>query len=119
MPNIIESIILLIQNKKLSLQKEKVLQVELEEIFTQNKLYFKREYRLNQNNIIDFYFPNEKIGLEIKIKGDKAKILEQLERYSRFDEIEGIFLLTNRSVISDGMINNKNLYVYSLGNTYL
>lgn len=115
----INLIISIINKKKLSLEKEKILQFELEELFKQHNLVFKREYRLNNHNIIDFYFPNEKVGIEIKIKGERSKILEQLERYSRFDDICTLFLITNRSVISEEKINNKELFVYSLGNSYL
>jgi hypothetical protein len=58
---------------------------------------FVREYRLTEKDRLDFYLPNERIAIEVKIKGSAAEVLRQLTRYAEHDEIQSIVLVTTRT----------------------
>lgn len=78
-----------------------------------------KEYRLDDKNIIDFYFLAHHIGIEVKIGGSAKDIYRQLERYTAFDQIKEIILLTNRTMGLPATINNKPVYVLNLSKAWL
>lgn len=104
----------------LSVSTEKEMQHDLSICLEENHFNFKREYWLGDNGIIDFYFPDEKIGLELKIKkGSPISIFRQLERYSLSDDIESLILLTNKSMGVPKLSTGKNVILMSAGRSWL
>lgn len=91
---------------------EKKVQHELD--IALKPLGFKREYRLSKKDIIDFYHPEEKIGIEVKIKGPASAILRQCTRYCEFEEIQSLILMTSWSLGWPESINDKPTYYMSL-----
>lgn len=115
----IKKIIDLVYCHTLSLYDEKELQQEISTLLKDKKQIFNKEYYLDSRNIIDFYFPDNKIGMEVKIKGSSIKIYRQCERYCSFDQIEHLILATNKSMGLPKTIKNKNIYVIKLGEAWL
>jgi hypothetical protein len=102
--------------KRLPLQNEKLLQAELANLLPK----FFREYHLADGlGIIDFYYFNSKIGIEVKIKGNRKDIYRQVTRYCQSSEINVLILLTNRAMGLPEFINGKPCYVVNLGTAWL
>jgi alkanesulfonate monooxygenase SsuD/methylene tetrahydromethanopterin reductase-like flavin-dependent oxidoreductase (luciferase family) len=76
---------------------EKDLQAAIEQVFTRNSLPFNREHELGEAGTIDFLLGA--IGLEVKIAGSPASVLEQLIRYAKRPEVEAILLVTTKSSV--------------------
>jgi len=100
-----------------SINNEKLLQGEISKVFVSHGDFFSSEYRLDDKNIIDFFFHKNGIGVEVKIKSNISKqaIYRQCERYCSFDKVKKLVLLTNRSIRLPSKINDKDCYVFSLG----
>lgn len=75
---------------------------------------FEREYRLGPRNRIDFLLPAG-IGIEVK-KGKPARtlVVKQLERYTRFDRIQSIIFVIERSLDIPGELNGKRCICFPL-----
>lgn len=108
-----------ILSKKYSLHDEKILQEEIEDELIANDINYLREYRLSNRSIIDFYFPDEKIGMEIKIKGSVFKIFDQVKRYADFDSVDEIILVSSKFVNLPKKINDKDAHFISLSEAFL
>ena len=119
LPNI-EQLIRLLFCNRLPLHDEKELQSQLEELFFKASVPFKREYRLDDKNIIDFLVYNN-IAVEVKIKTSYSKRATYLQclRYLKFDSVQGLILLTSRSIGFPKEINNKPCYVFNLSTAWL
>jgi hypothetical protein len=102
-----------LQNVKFSLHSEKVLQGEL----SARLVKFMPEYHLNERNIIDFYCDG--IGIEVKIKGSKRRIYEQIRRYCEFEQVEKLIVLTSKSIGLPEKINNRPVFVINLAKAWL
>jgi hypothetical protein len=61
-------------------------------------IVFLREYQLGpEYGRIDFYVPDVKIGIELKVKGSPSQVLRQLYRYAHSPDISALILLTART----------------------
>lgn len=98
------------------LQNEKLLQSEMYDAL---KLPLEREYRLSDKDIIDFFYKEIGLGIEVKIKGTPRNIYRQLERYAAHDEIKVLFLVTCKTMGLPAFINDKPVYLISLGSAWL
>lgn len=78
-----------------------------------------REYRLSEKDIIDFYLPSLKLGIEVKIKGSPVSIYRQLQRYCLHQEIDHIVLVTVRTMGLPERIENKPAHLVTLGAAWL
>lgn len=114
----IESVIKLLNSRRLDLQDEKQLQRQLNVILSANNFKVEPEFRLDPNNIIDFLVDGN-IGIEVKIKGGKKQIYKQVERYSYFNTIQTLILVTNRSMGFPQQMNGKPCFVVNLGKAWL
>lgn len=114
----IHQIIPLLKSKRFSLQNEKQLQQEIEELFHFGlPLEFKREFHLDNNNIIDFLVCQ--LGIEVKINAQRRAIYKQCERYCEFDQIKQLLLITNRSMGFPEQINGKDCFLFNLSKSWL
>lgn len=103
---------------RFSLNDEKALQLELQKALTNEEISFKKEYFLDKHNIVDFY-AGDCVGIEVKIKGSKREIYKQILRYSKFDDIKSILLITNKSIGNPPLFEDKKLVVLNLGTAWL
>lgn len=113
----VQEIINILKSQKLSITTEKELQREIEMLFKDNGLDFEREYRLDNKNIVDFYIDG--LSIEVKIKAGKKAIYKQCERYCNFHDTKALLLITNTSMGFPEQINNKDCYLFSLGESWL
>jgi hypothetical protein len=75
---------------------------------------YEREYHLREADIIDFYFPDGRIGLELKVKGSPAAVMRQLQRYARSPEVDALILMTGHASLAAGcadMLAGKPVHV--------
>lgn len=103
---------------KYSLTSEKELQEELFNL-SLKKLGFIKEYRLSKKHIIDFYNPELKIGIEVKIKGSSSEIYRQVKEYCKYPEISRLLLVSSKAMALPPQIEEKIVDVLLLGKTWL
>jgi hypothetical protein len=109
----IEDTISILSAKKLPLQNEKLLQIEIARILPS----FIPEYPLNGSGVIDFFLSG--VGIEVKITGNRKDIYRQCKRYCDSFEIKSLILVTNRAMGLPSQINGKPCYVVNLGKAWL
>ncbi|WP_210387821.1 hypothetical protein [Mesorhizobium sp. L-8-10] len=106
-----------LSGKRFTLSDEKRLQEEVQEVLDQEGIEYAREHRLNQSDIIDFRCGP--VGIEIKIKGGKRDIYNQIERYAKHDCLEELILVTNVATGFPPELNGKPVYVLNLARAWL
>jgi len=107
-----------ISSRRLNLGSEKALQSEIAEVLTSMGVEFKREFKLSEDDIVDFKFPNG-IVAEIKIKAPKRAIYRQCKRYCSHDLVTGLVLVTATAMGFPEEIDGKPCWVASLGRAWL
>ena len=111
-------LISIIRSYKIQVNNESDVQRQLDGIFANSGIEYKREFVLDKRNRIDFIIGS--IGIEVKIHGISAKrIYDQLNRYCFFEKISSIILITSQACIMPDKINNKEIHVISLGRAWL
>lgn len=108
----------IISKKRFHGHNEKALQSSIAECLRKEAIPFNAEHRLDDNNIVDFMFKGG-IAMEVKIKGNKRAIYDQLERYSRFPEVEKIILITSQSIVLPLSINQKQVHIINLNKAWI
>lgn len=105
----------LLRKKRFSLHDEKVLQSQISSFLLEIGYDFKKEFRFNQKDIIDFVVGESgDIGIEVKISGNKRSIYNQVLRYLEHKELNAIILVTSRNMQLPSTINGKYVLVVSL-----
>lgn len=66
------------------------------QILRENGIPFEREKRLTPEDRIEFYLPDQQMGIECKIEGGSHAVLRQLMRYAKCDIVRELVLLTSR-----------------------
>ena len=96
---------------------ESALQASLERVLQKHRITYIRERDLGRNfGRVDFYLPESRTGLELKVKGSPSQVARQLYRYSLSPEIAAIVLLTGRNRLArmPETMNGKPLLSISL-----
>jgi hypothetical protein len=60
-------------------------------------LGFVREFALSKSDRIDFYHPENRLGVEVKVKSSLQTVLRQLGRYVLSPQIDGLVLATTQA----------------------
>lgn len=121
----VEEIFKALKGQRFNLMDEKILQGQIEKVFSDNSFTFRREHHLDEENknIIDFLvyekYLSGSVGIEIKIKGSKMNIYKQCERYCNFEDVGKLILVTNKAVRLPLNINTKQCYVFNLSKAWL
>ena len=110
----VERIIEILSNERLSLSSEKVLQEEIEAVFKINGISYTREQKLTSKDIPDFMIENS-LAVEVKIKGRAKEIYRQCERYCKIETVKSLLLITNKSIGFPKEIKGTPCYVYNIG----
>ncbi len=113
----VEEIIQILSRCRFPVEHEKDTQEYIDMAFKRNGIDAKREYRLDEKNVPDFFLDG--IAIEVKIKGNAKKIFKQCERYCNFEEVKKLILLTNRSMGFPKEINGKPCYFLNIGRAWL
>ena len=99
------------------LENEKQTQLEIANQLDAAGVEYIREFRLAPGEIVDFMIGD--VAVEVKIKGSRAGILRQLERYSAHAAVAQIILLTSRSILLPPTIGGKPACAISLSRAWL
>ncbi|MBT2909663.1 hypothetical protein PL84_03585 [Vibrio anguillarum] len=114
----LEALIGILRKGKYEFADEKVCQEHMAKHFESLGLRFEREYRLSDGrSIIDFFFPNSGIGLEVKASKawNKMGVYRQCERYCLNSEVAGLILATAKPQGLPEHIEGKPTRFYHLG----
>lgn len=101
--------------KRFVFANEKQLQAEIEKVLL--PMGATREYRLDDNSIVDFFL--EGVAIEVKIKGGRKEIYRQCERYCEVEQVKELVLVTNRAIGFPPQINGKECWIVNLGMAWL
>lgn len=114
---IADDVVAVLKGKRLPLHNEKELQAEIAAQFELAGLGLRREYRLGQHDIADFF--GDGLAVEVKIKGGRRNIFRQLERYAGHSQVERLLLVTNVPMGLPPSILDKPINVFNLARAWL
>lgn len=93
------------------------LQDGLARVFDLNEIPYLREYALGPEfGRVDFFLPDSRIGLELKVQGSPTAVLRQLYRYTLSPEIDSLIFVTARArlIPIDSILNGKPVFSAAL-----
>lgn len=108
----------ILKAKRFTLENEKVTQYQIEQVLIEHKAPYVREYFLDERSEPDFLV-GDGIVIEVKIKGQKRKILQQILRYSNHPDVKAVLLITNVTLGDVILFENKPFKTLSLGYAWL
>src|SRR4051812_46211640 len=89
-----------LKGARIPLNDEKVTQRYLEEVFFRLGIFFAREYRIGDGDILDFWVQRgDGFGAVLEVKMNSARpkdIVRQLERYARHELVTCMVLISNK-----------------------
>ena len=100
------------------LGSESGFQNGLESVLRKHEIPYFREWDLGNNfGRIDFYLPQFRTGIELKVKGSPSEVARQLHRYCQSPDVAAVVLLTGRHRLArmPASINGKPLMSVWLG----
>lgn len=113
----VQDIFALLSRLRLPLSDEKLLQETIAEAFDRAGILHLREDRLSDKDVIDFTVG--RIGIEVKIKGARRAIFNQVCRYAEHDRIKELILITNVATGFPAELNGKPVFVLNLAKAWL
>lgn len=101
---------------RFNFSNEKDLQAGMRRVFEKLGEEFTYEHRLSDDDIVDFYFPNKKVGIEAKIDHSLSDLTRQIHRYVQHESILGILVVTSKTRLANlpEEMNNKPIRCHSL-----
>lgn len=102
--------------RQFSFVNEKRLQQQVADELTALGVRFEREVEIAPGDIIDFMFG--RIGMEVKIKGQRRRIYDQCVRYCKTDRVDEIVLATNATMGLPRLIEGKPASVIHIGRAW-
>lgn len=101
---------------RFNFSNEKDLQAGLDKVFRKTGEVFFPEHRLSDEDIVDFYFPGKKIGIEAKIDHSLSDLTRQIHRYVQHESILGILVVTSKARLANlpEEMNHKPIRCHSL-----
>jgi hypothetical protein len=85
-----------LRRRKFRFVNEEELQQQIAAVLEGLGVSFKREFRFNATDRVDFWIPETGTAIEVKIKGGIAEVRRQLIRYSRHKEVKEVILASSR-----------------------
>lgn len=87
--------------------EEYELQKDIDQLLTVAGIDFKKEYVLGPRNRVDF-LTMDGIAIEVKKgKPNKQRVIQQLERYTKFEEVTAVILVVETSLYIPKELNGK------------
>ena len=88
----------ILKSYRYSVGSEDTFQRGVEHALRCHGIVFLREHQLGPKfGRIDFYVPDVKVGIELKVKGSPSQVLRQIHRYAHCPDISALILLTARA----------------------
>jgi hypothetical protein len=81
---------------RLSVNREFRIHDAIAEALDSLGIEFEREHRLTGASRIDFFLPNEAIGIEVKRQSAGVNVVPQIGRYLEQSSLHGLILVANR-----------------------
>jgi hypothetical protein len=112
----IEHLSKVLSKYRFNFSNEKDLQAGMGKVFVAMGDEFLAEYHLSDEDIVDFYFPGKKIGVEAKIDHSLSDLTRQLFRYAQHESILGILVVTSKARLANlpEEMNHKPIRCHSL-----
>lgn len=107
----------MLERWKLPLSDEKVLQASIGGCFDANGIAAEREVNLGNGDIIDFMVG--RVGIEVKIRGQRRAIYRQCVRYCEHAELDGLVLATNAAMGMPEILSGKPVLIANLGKAWI
>jgi hypothetical protein len=83
--------------QRLTFSNEAQFQAALATLFSREEITpYIREHRLGDKERLDFYLPQARTAIEVKMWVSTAEVARQLRRYAAHPEIDGIILIARR-----------------------
>ena len=92
----LDQVLAILRGYRYPTNTEAALQLAVERVLTDAGIRFARELVIDPTNRLDFYLPDLRIALELKIAGSVADVTRQLFRYAKDERVAVIVLMTNR-----------------------
>ena len=86
--------------------EEYELQIKIADVLEREGLSFKKEYKLAPRNRVDFFID----GIVIEVKKGKPygrQVIEQVRRYSEYEEVKGVILVVEKNLDLPREVNGK------------
>ncbi len=80
-----------------SMAVEESLHLEIAHVLTELGHKYLREHILNPRSRVDFYLPEHRIGIEVKVAGSVNEAIRQISRYNECHQIDGTILISSRA----------------------
>lgn len=68
--------------------------VLLEQILREAGLTFVREHPLDKKSRLDFWFPELRVAMEVKVRGAPHRVMSQITRYAEHPDVGALLLVT-------------------------
>lgn len=91
----IDQVIKILRGYRYPISTEAALQLAVAKVLTDAGIRFERELVIDPTNRLDFYLPDFKLALELKIDGSAAEVTRQLFRYVQDDRVAFVVLMTS------------------------
>ena len=75
---------------------ERDLQDGVAQLLEELEAVYEREHEFNPQDRIDFWFPEQGVGVEVKIQESLTDVTRQLHRYAASPEVKVLVLLTTK-----------------------
>lgn len=100
---------------------EAICQNQIADHLNLHGIEFKKEHRLDQKNICDFWIPDGGLAIEVKAgkSWSKMNVYRQVERYCRCEQVNGLILATGKVQGLPDSICGKPIRIYQLGLGFL
>lgn len=117
----LEHLIVALKKYRFNYTNERDLQDGIQQVFETLDEPFEREYVLSKADRLDFYWPNQKVGVEVKIDHALSALTRQIHRYVQHEDIRGVLVVTGKLRLNaiPTEINKKPVYLHSLATSLL
>lgn len=112
---IINRFVSVLSNYSINFNDEKDLQESIFKIML-NYFNIQKEYSLEPYGIVDFFI--EGVAIEVKIKGQKAKIYRQCRDYCKHPDVTHLLLVSTNPLSLPEIVENKRCYTYQIRNIF-
>ncbi|MGH8075643.1 MAG: hypothetical protein ACREO4_16455 [Lysobacter sp.] len=87
----------LLQAHRFTFRDERQLQEAIASVLDEAGIRYEREKVITPVSRLDFYLPQCRIGIEVKVQGAAAVAWRQVERYLGHADVDGVLLAASRA----------------------
>jgi hypothetical protein len=91
----VEALAELLSNYRFRAEGEHMLQDGIAEALSLEGVSSVREHRMESDQP-DFWLPEDRIAIEVKVGGGMASVMRQVDRYCQNSDVTGVLLVTTR-----------------------